>query len=264
MLKYMYPEGKFKALTFSYDDAEVGDRQLVAMFDKYGFKGTFHLNSGKLDTGNYISASEVKSLYEGHEVACHGVMHKHPLTMSRSEAFLEYSRDREMLEKLTGKMVRGLSYAYGEYGDETIEVARSCGLVYSRTVEDTFGFRVPADFMKWHPTIHHGNGRLFELIDDFLAQPDYAELPLMYIWGHSFEFDRNDDWGTMDKIGDMLSGQSDIWYAPNIEIYEYITAVRALVYKSDGSEVYNPSAVTIWFKDADRLIKLSAGECYKL
>ena len=41
-----FPEGKHKVLTMSYDDGRVEDRRLVGIFNRYGIKGTFHLNSG--------------------------------------------------------------------------------------------------------------------------------------------------------------------------------------------------------------------------
>ena len=35
-----------KALTFSYDDGIEQDRKLVDIFNKYGMKATFNLNTG--------------------------------------------------------------------------------------------------------------------------------------------------------------------------------------------------------------------------
>ena len=36
---------KLKAVTFSYDDGTTQDIRLSEMFDKYGLKSTFNLNS---------------------------------------------------------------------------------------------------------------------------------------------------------------------------------------------------------------------------
>ena len=44
-----FPGGKHKALTMSYDDGRLSDRKLVELFNQYGLKGTFHLNSGLED-----------------------------------------------------------------------------------------------------------------------------------------------------------------------------------------------------------------------
>ena len=38
-------DGKNKAITFSYDDAVTQDIRLIELFDKYGVKGTFNINS---------------------------------------------------------------------------------------------------------------------------------------------------------------------------------------------------------------------------
>ena len=48
----LFPEGKFKALTFSYDDGNVADRRLVEIFNRYGMKGTFNLCSFHLTGDN--------------------------------------------------------------------------------------------------------------------------------------------------------------------------------------------------------------------
>ena len=44
--------GKMKALTFSFDDGLMQDIRLVEMFNKYGLKCTFNLNSARLGMQN--------------------------------------------------------------------------------------------------------------------------------------------------------------------------------------------------------------------
>ena len=53
-----WPGGKSFAVTFSYDDGHAFDRRLVALFNKYGVKGTFNLNSGFLGRPGYIAPEE--------------------------------------------------------------------------------------------------------------------------------------------------------------------------------------------------------------
>ena len=43
-----FPGGKHKVLTMSYDDGKIHDRRLIALFNKYGIKGTFHINGNGL------------------------------------------------------------------------------------------------------------------------------------------------------------------------------------------------------------------------
>ena len=69
-----FPGGKHKVLTMSYDDGKLEDRRLISIFNKYGIKGTFHLNSG-LEMDTRIPTSEYQELYKGHEVSCHTLTH---------------------------------------------------------------------------------------------------------------------------------------------------------------------------------------------
>ena len=45
----VFPGGKFKVLTFSYDDGKIEDRRLVKLFNKFNLKATFNLNTGIID-----------------------------------------------------------------------------------------------------------------------------------------------------------------------------------------------------------------------
>lgn len=57
-----FPNGVNKAVTLSFDDGREYDRRLVQLFNQYGLKGTFHLNSAFFGRESYIEASEVAEL----------------------------------------------------------------------------------------------------------------------------------------------------------------------------------------------------------
>lgn len=262
-MRFVFPQGKRKALTFSYDDGQEFDKKLVGILNSHGMKGTFHLNSGNLGLhrpmDDYMSPEEVKVTYAGHEVACHGVQHRNLPTITRQQAVIEIEEDRKALEKLTGGMVQGMSYAFGNYDEEIKRIAKSLGIKYSRTVRDTCGFFPPVDFLEWHPTCHHNN-RLLELGEQFLNIPGFYELPIMYVWGHSFEFGRSGDWSVIEAFTDKMAGKEDIWYATNIEIYEYIQAVRNQEFSADGLTLHNPCAISVWVGTKDGFVEIPAGE----
>ena len=248
-MRFVYPQGKRKALTLSYDDGQSFDGRLAELLRSHGMKGTFHLNSGRLGLRRgdevYISREEVKEVYAGHEVACHGVEHRNLPTITRQQVILEIQEDRKVLEEVTGGLVQGMSYAFGNYNQEIMDIARALGIKYSRTIQDTKNFFPPSDFMAWHPTCHHDNG-LLELADSFIDVAGYYELPVMYVWGHSFEFGRTGDWSVIEAFVDKMAGQENIWYATNMEIYTYIQAVRQQEFSADGLTMYNPTAVSVW------------------
>lgn len=242
-----YPEWKEKAVTFSYDDGQIFDRRLVEIFNKYGLKATFHLNSGILNTEGFIQYEELKELYAGHEIACHGVYHEYPTHLNQEGLLKEYYEDRKTLEEKTGRIVRGCSYAFGEYDQRVIDMLRNIGIVYSRTVEATGNFKIPEDFMKWTPSCHH-NDAFGDMADAFLNTPNYMKLPLFYIWGHSFEFDRQDNWQQMEEFCEKISGQEDTWYTTNIDYVDYMTAARNLIFSMDGTQIVNLSKIQIYAK----------------
>ena len=105
-----YPGGKHKALTMSYDDGRTQDRRLIGIFNENGIRGTFHLNSGRLEEENRIHPDEIAELYRGHEIACHTVTHPTIARCPLPEAAAEVLEDRKALERITGTPVRGMSY----------------------------------------------------------------------------------------------------------------------------------------------------------
>lgn len=258
-MQILYPKGRKKALTFSYDDGQIYDRQLVKIFDQYRLKATFHLNSGTLDTDGFVTAGEVRALYANHEIACHGVHHPYFTHLAKEQLVNEVWNDRRALEKLAGYTVRGLSYPFGDYSEEVIRTLEALGFEYSRTVQSHGGFTLPTRFLEWNPTCHHNDG-ILEKAEQFLNTPEFLRLPLFYIWGHSFEFEREGNWSLMDQFCKKVSGRDDIWYATNLQIKRYLCAVRGLIFDTEETTVYNPSAQTVWLESEYGLKELKPGE----
>lgn len=242
----LYPGGKKKALTMSYDDGRDSDRKLVGIFNKYGIRGTFHLNSGLMTDEKHIRLDEIKELYRGHEISSHGRYHHTQTIIPKQDIIAEMVYDRAALEERAGYPVRGMSYPNCAYSAETISVLRGLGIEYSRTVNSTNSFGIPDDFMIWNPTCHH-NGKLLELLEQFKTLPEYVLMPLFYVWGHSYEFPACNNWELMEQFCEKAGGDGDVWYATNIEIVDYVAALKALRFSVDCKYVYNPSAISVFF-----------------
>ncbi|MBH1940825.1 polysaccharide deacetylase family protein [Mobilitalea sibirica] len=262
-IEFLYQNGTTKALTFSYDDGQIYDRRLVEIFNKFKVKGTFHINSGKVGDSNFIGKDEVKTLFQGHEVACHGVEHKYLTHLPKEMMIKEIWDDRRSLESMTGQIITGMSYAFGEYGDEIVNTLSCLGFKYSRTVNATNNFTIPSDFMRWNPTCHH-NDNIMEKAKRFLNMPGYMKLPLFYIWGHSFEFERENNWEVIEQFCEEISFKEDIWYTTNIDYRNYVTAMRELVFNVDHTCVYNPTGCTIWIKSQNAVKEILPGATVSL
>lgn len=258
-----FPEGKRKALTMSYDDGHIFDLRLIEIFNKYGIKGTFHLNGSSLNKEGMVTSENVATRYVGHEVSCHLLTHPFADRIPTIEMIDEALEDRKRLEAACGYVVRGMSYPFGKYNQELIDVLRHCGMEYSRTVGPA-SFDLPEDYMRWHPTCHHEND-IFAKVDELVANK-WKPLQVLYIWGHSYEFDRVEGaWERMEEFCKKAAGYADkIWFATNIEIYDYAMALKALRISADKTLVYNPTQIDVWISADECPVKIPAGETVKL
>lgn len=255
-----FPEGKFKVLTMSYDDGTKSDRRLIQIFNKYGIKGTFHLNAGVIDGyDSKIPLDEIKELYSGHEVSGHTYTHptiaRCPLTL----VVQQIMKDRSGLERACGYAVRGLSYPNRSVTSEIVNILPSCGIEYARTGDSTGNFSMPDNFLLWNPTCHH-NENLVEKGEEFVSLKKPWYLFMMYVWGHSYEFDNAGNWEIMENFCRTVGGRDDIWYATNIEIVDYMNASKNLKFTADMDKVYNPSAITVWISVDGKICKINPGE----
>jgi hypothetical protein len=62
----------------------------------------------------------------------------------------------------------------------------------------------------------------------------------------------------------MVGGRDDVWYATNIEIADYINAVKGLRFSVDRTVVFNPSAKDVWIGVKDETVKIPSGKCVRL
>lgn len=258
-----FPGGKHKVVTLSYDDGKQDDRRLIAIFNQYGLKGTFHLNFGLMDQEIRINREEIKELYQGHEVAAHTMTHPTIARCPLVNVVNEVLEDRKGLESLVGYPVRGLSYPNGSFSKEIEAMLPGLGIRYSRTVGSTQSFGFPENWLEWNPTCHH-NQNLLEITNRFVTTKKPQYLEMLYVWGHSYEFSRDNNWDMMEEFCKMVSHQDDTWYATNIQIYDYFEAVKRLEYTADAGMVYNPSVSSVWISIDDVPMEIKGGELTKL
>ena len=254
-----YPGAKRRALTFSYDDGRVEDRRLVEIFNTYGMKGTFHLNSANFDRVNFLARDEVAELYRGHEIASHGFTHPWLERLPPESFAFEVLEDRRRLEALCGCPVRGMSYPWGTVTPEVEAGVRALGIRYSRTIRSTGQFNLPENFLRWDPTCHIFN-HLLEYGQRFVERTSLRKPLLFYVWGHSWELNSNDGWTMIEQFCKQVGGRDDIWYATNIAIYDYMQAVSQLEFTADADRVYNRSAADCWLYVDGATVRLPAGE----
>lgn len=269
----LFPDGKEKALTLSYDDGVDTDIRFIELLEKYKVKCTFNINSGCFSPEGSVRQegqvhfrlpeSAVKTVYDNPlcEVATHGFTHPFLDRQPTSQCMLEIIKDRQTLEKLFGRIIRGHAYPYGTYNDDVVDILKQAGIVYARTVESHHCFKIPTDWLRMGATCHHNDPELMSLADKFVnGNVGNNDGWLFYLWGHTYEFRGNDNWNVIEEFFEKTANISNIWYATNIEVYEYVTAYRRLVYSADGDKVYNPSSTDVWVKIDGKAVSVPAGK----
>ena len=216
-----------KAITFSYDDGVTSDLRLIELLNKYQLKCTFNLNYGlgptlggweyKGKQVNRLKLREHIASYAGHEIAAHALTHQNLVEIGVEAARQEMTEDAKGLTKLFGSCPVGMAYPYGTFDDNIVELLRELGFRYARTVWESCNFDVQKDLLRFRPTCHHDNERLFELAEEFLTM-ETEEPKIFYIWGHSYEFEGNENWDRMEQFCRMVSKREDIFYGTNAEV----------------------------------------------
>lgn len=265
----IFPKGRRKVFTLSYDDGITQDRRLVQLFNKYNLKATFNLNSGlQNEAGSFIlndllikrmNRDEICDLYKGHEIAIHGLTHLSLTDIPKELVLEEILQDKKNHEALFNYPVRGMAYPYGTYSKEVLEVMKCVGVEYSRTVNNHENFWLPSKPLEWDPTCHHSNPSLMKIAKKFI-DGDFFGLGLFYLWGHSYEFDLDNNWKVIEELCEYISGKDDIWYATNIEIIDYLEAWDRLKISSNFTFAYNPSAISLWVEFNEIPIEIKPGE----
>ena len=216
-----------KAITFSYDDGVEQDLKLLEIFKRYNIKATFNVNTAlDANTDSWMYKDlEVKRLnlnenikaYEGHEIAVHTLTHPNLCELEEITLQEELLKDRENIEKLFGKKPMGMAYPYGAYSNNVVNKLSEYGFKYARTVEASHSFDVQTDLLRFKPTCHHDDEKLFEMAERFLDMK--ADTPqIFYIWGHAYEFEGNRNWDRIEELCRMVSGREDIFYGTNEEV----------------------------------------------
>ncbi len=274
-MKMRLKDGKLKVLTLSYDDGVVQDIRMIGILDKHGIKGTFNVNSGlylpedavREKYAGIMKLSEAKELYinSGHEVGVHTYNHVFLEKLDTAEMIYQITEDRKAIENDYGQLARGMAYPFGTYNQKVIDILEKCHICYARTVNATYGFGFPENWLMLHPTCSHRYEHLDELIKKFVEVPNkFGNAEMFYLWGHSYEFDNDDNWELFEKFCEYAGGHKHIWYATNIEIYDYVKAYERLLTSFDKKIIHNPSAIDVWAEIDREVYCVKAGETIRL
>lgn len=230
MTKHLYPGGKPKAFSVSYDDGVLQDARFVELCNRYGIKGSFNLNSELMrrefewahESGMVVKRlppETVLRLYDGHEAASHSLTHPYFENAGREFILREMGEDRENLERLLGREVRGFAAPFSYWSDTMADCARACGFEYARISEESLSYEPPGDFYHWRAGIFHLRPELEDFVEGFLETDQ--DLALCQIVGHSYDLDAERMWERMEAIFQRVSRRPDVAFMTNLELARF-------------------------------------------
>jgi peptidoglycan-N-acetylglucosamine deacetylase len=220
-----------KKVTFSFDDGVTQDIRLIEMMNRYGVRSTFNLNfellgrtgdisqNGITVTHNKVKPGDVKSIYEGHEIASHTLAHPLLTELNDTEVIRQVETDRLRLSELAEYEIVGFAYPGGgvNYSAHAAEVIKNnTGVKYARTTKESHNFNVTTgdELYTLLPTARHRNiDALYPLFESFMKSDD--DNALFCIWGHSYELDLDNAWDKFEEFLKFISSHKGIEFVTN-------------------------------------------------
>ena len=74
----------------------------------------------------------------------------------------------------------------------------------------------------------------------FVENKSKSGVLMFYLWGHSYEFEDDNNWEIIEQLLERCHDNPDIWFATNMEICQYTNAYYSLHFSADESIVYKP------------------------
>lgn len=226
-------DGKLKAITFSFDDGVTQDVRLIELFNKYGLKATFNVNSSflglknTLDRNNHIvshdknSPDKIAEIYKGHEIASHSLTHPDLTELSEEAIVWQVEEDRKTLSRLAGYNVECMAYPFGLQDERVAKIVKERTKIrFARTVTSSYGFDIPENLYLYDPSVYYiEKDKLFELGEKFVnLKTDKPQV--FYIWGHAYELDAEYiTWQEFEEFFKLIAHREDIFYGTNGQIF---------------------------------------------
>ncbi len=243
-----------KYFTLSFDDGLQQDKEMIELMRKYGIKGTFNLNSGlfgqecyikyigryglgcvdkdgrkrglwKYADADRIPVDEIKQVYEGMELATHGVHHPDLCALSLEEVHAELLQDKENLQQFTDIPVVGHAFPSGRTSEDVEKALRENGFLYARGIfseKAKRNFAFPENPLHFNPTCWHIEKDIEKLVDRFIAaEPTDGDM-IFYMWGHGYELDFRALKGLRsqyERIFDKIAVHNEIVKCTNAEAF---------------------------------------------
>ena len=204
-----------KYFIFSIDDGTIYDQKVIEIFNYFGIKATFNLNSGLQDFVWYKEDKPVrrlelylnKDIYKGHEIASHSLTHPYMTMLGNEEVRFEVEQDIENIEKIFKTKVTTFAYPFENFDERTIAIIKHIpGILQIRVSELDTSFRFPID--QFHIKITSWN--IDEALEIFKQFKSDEGAKLFVFVAHSYDFEFDNSYDKLKKLCQLVVDSKDI------------------------------------------------------
>jgi hypothetical protein len=128
-------------------------------------------------------------------------------------------------------------YPRGRYNEEIKNIVKKSGFIAARTLLSG-NFNDAVDPFEWPVTLHASNGSprvtfnlwkknhlsIKSLFDWEIRAKMLFDMALetggvYHIWGHSWEFEQNNEWEKIDRVFNYIANRKNVLYRTNSQIF---------------------------------------------
>jgi len=234
-------------VTTSWDDGHPADSRIADLLAKYGVAGTFYVPNRNSEGRPVLSERELRQLSIAFEVGGHSIDHVVLTDLAEGEATRQVTQNKLWLEEVTGRPVRGFCYVRGRYTPQLKAIVQGAGFAYARTVANLHAaptgdaYEMPTtiqlyphrrpvylrNFARSRPSAMRAKllwatlatGGLEQRIDRLIGLCRQGG-GTFHLWGHSWEVEDLNLWGTLEAVLRRLAAERDsIAFATNYEAH---------------------------------------------
>lgn len=233
-------------VTTSWDDGHQLDLKVAGLLKECGCQGTFYVSplSHETPPQTRLRAADICELSTTFEVGSHTLTHADLTRLSPVEAAYEIREGRRAVEDIINRPATSFCYPYGAYRPEHVAMVKEAGCLVGRTIRrfsvgcegdplqmatTTHAARYKADAWRIARTVSPTRmlrmWRNWDLLARSVFQDVRAHGGVIHLWGHSWEIERNNDWGRLASLLRELASLDNVTMLTNAELGEHMRAV---------------------------------------
>ena len=221
----------------SWDDGHPADLKIASLLNQYGLAGTFFVPIRNIEGQPVLCGQDLRSIDKHHEIGSHTYSHRRLDSVNHKVAREEIVSGKSALEDILGHEVTGFCYPGGRITRDAIDCLQQANFSYARSIEN-FRLDVGNDVYRMPTTMHVSPHMKNVYVRNFIKRGNFirraycfsramasdsvwttleriaseraAEPIVLHFWGHSWEIERLDLWGPLERFLEFVNSLNPV------------------------------------------------------